>query len=572
MATVQGFTRFTSEDLGNPVMNIKSIVLPPRRSALRRIEVGAVVLVLIGVVWGIKQRGGLPVVPLLEPDSWGYLKPALSWLGGAGFQQTYGRDWLYPAILAAAIKFSGNFNSVVGLQHFLGLLSAPLLWLAVRIWLSIFPKRSDLCHGVAVILGAIAAFVYVLSTTQIQFELTIAPEGVLPFFILVSLISALAYFRARWLSYRTWPAIVFGAGSLLLCYAVVLLKPSWTLALIPLSTLLLAGIFGSAERTLRFAPALVAILLAGGLALFPHLLGFRQDLGSRTFLAFNLVGIHAAQIVENAERHHLIGATDSQPTKTEIRFYEELKQAWNESRTVPTTHRTLGFDPNYIMYTKNLFGAFKAENKLTDTDLINLCYAAYFRVWRESPGAMAAKIGKQICLFLTAPSTDLSAYSLGGSRILYIAVRSNTSPQAILADAESGEYANQPACISYRRELEKVLQQDWRIKHVGIQRYLAVFFSKLAAWIQVLFFAAMFPILLDRRFRGLRPPVWAAAILAAILYGNVLTISIVHTLDVDRYRTSYMPALLLTLVIMMTVLIAACEGLFRGTQLTTPTS
>jgi hypothetical protein len=550
-------------------MNSKSAVLPPRRSLSKWIDGVALAMVLIGALWGIKQRSGLPGVPLLDPDSWGYLKPALSWLGRAGFQQTYGRDWLYPAILAAAIKLSGNFNSIVSLQHFLGLLSAPLLWLAVRVWLSIFPKRSDLCHGVAVILGAIAAFVYVLSTTQIQFELTIAPEGVLPFFVLISLISALAYFRARWLSYQTWPAFVFGAGSLLLCYAVVLLKPSWTLALIPVSTLLLAGIFGSGERSLRFTPALVAILLAGGLAIFPHLLGFRQDLGSRTLLPFNLVGIHAAQIVQNAERHHLIGTTDSPDANTEIRFCEELKQAWNESRTVPTTNRTLGFDPNYIMYTKNLFGAFKAENNLTDTGLINLCYEAYFRVWRESPGAMAAKIGKQICLFLAAPSKDFSAYSLGGSRMLYIAARSNTSPQAFLADAESQGYANQPACISYCHELEKVLQQDWRIKHVGIQRHFAFLLAKLAGWIQVLFFAVMSPILLDRRFCDLRLSAWAAVSVGAILYGNVLTISIAHTLDVDRYRTSYMPALLLTLVIMTTVLVAACEGLCRGTQLTT---
>ncbi|MBV9274716.1 MAG: hypothetical protein JO333_12535, partial [Verrucomicrobia bacterium] len=47
----------------------------------------------------------------------------------------------------------------------------------------------------------------------------------------------------------------------------------------------------------------------------------------------------------------------------------------------------------------------------------------------------------------------------------------------------------------------------------------------------------------------------SAATVAAILYGNVLTTAIAHTLDVDRYRTGYMPALLVTLVIMMTFLL-----------------
>ncbi|MBV8816136.1 MAG: hypothetical protein JO271_16720, partial [Verrucomicrobia bacterium] len=515
---------------------------------MKRIDYLSLALVLIGILWGIKQRSGLPAVPLLNPDSWGYLKPALSWLSGAGFQETYGRNWLYSALLASVVRLSGNFRSIVSLQHFLGLLGAPLLWLTVRVWLSIFPKRSDLCHGVAVILAAMAAFAYVLSTTQIQFELTVGPEGVLAFFLLLTLIAVLVYFRARWLSCQTWPAVVSGGASLCLCYLVMQLKPSWTLSLVPVSTLLLAGTVGRTQRALRFVPASAAIFLAGAMMILPQLLGFKHDLGARTLLPFNLVGIHAAQIVQNAERHHLIGANGPQSQEIEARFYYELKQAWNESRTVPTKNRTLGFDPNYIMYTKDLLWAFRAENKLSDTAVINLCYTAYWRTWRESPGLMAAKILKQIGLFLTAPSKDLSAYALGRERLLGIAGQPNSPAQAFLAEAESAEYANQPACISYRRELEKVLEQDWRIKHVAIQRYLAILFAKSAGWIQILFFAAMFPILFYRRFCDLRLPVWSAATVAAILYGNVLTTAIAHTLDVDRYRTSYMPALLVTLV------------------------
>lgn len=527
----------------------------PRKRLVKRIDYVSLALVLIGVLWGIKQRSGLPAVPVLNPDSWGYLRPALLWLGGAGFQETFGRNWLYSAVLASAVKLSGSLSSIVSLQHFLGLLGAPLIWLTVRVWLSIFPKRSDLCYGVAVILAAIAAFVYVLSTTQIQFELTVGPEGVLAFFVLLTLIAALVYFRARWLSCQTWPAVVSGAASLFLGYSLVQLKPSWSLALIPISMLLLAGGFGRAKRSLRFVPALGALFLVVAMGIFPRLLGFRHDLDSRTFLPFNLVDIHATQIVQNAERHHLIGALGTLSDDTEVRFYKELQQAWNQSRAVPVRNGTLGFDYNYLMFTKDFPRGFKAENKLTDKAMISLCYTAYWRTWRESPDAMVAKIIKQIGLFLTAPSKDLSAYALGRNRLLCIAIQSSTPAQAFLAEAESNEYAKQPACISYRRELEKVLQQDWRINHVGIQRYLAILFAKSAVWIQILFFAAMLPILFYRRFCDLRRPVWSAATVGAILYGNVLTTAIANTLDVDRYRTSYMPALLVTLVIMTTVLV-----------------
>ena len=64
-------------------MNIKSAFLFPSQSLFKRIDVVALGLALIGALWGIKQRSGLPAVPLLEPDSWGYLKPVLSWLKAA---------------------------------------------------------------------------------------------------------------------------------------------------------------------------------------------------------------------------------------------------------------------------------------------------------------------------------------------------------------------------------------------------------------------------------------------------------------------------------------------------------
>jgi hypothetical protein len=47
----------------------------------------AAVAILLG---GLIVRARLPVTPLADGDTWGYLRPALSWLSGFGFQQTYG--------------------------------------------------------------------------------------------------------------------------------------------------------------------------------------------------------------------------------------------------------------------------------------------------------------------------------------------------------------------------------------------------------------------------------------------------------------------------------------------------
>ena len=515
---------------------------------------------LAGVIWGIKQRAGLSAVPLLTPDSWGYLNPALSWLGGAGFQQTDGRAWFYPAILTLILKLGGGFSGIVRVQQFLGLASALLLWFGLRIWLALFPKRSVACHGFAVLLGAMTAAIYLLNTTQVRFEITIQPEGVLAFVVLTYLVFALAYIRMRWVSRQDLLAIVFGAATLLSSYCVLLLKPSWGFALIPSLFLLIAGIFGAGARSLRWIPTFAAVLATGGLFILPHLLGFRTDTSSRTFLPFTLVSIHAAQILQNAEKEHLIGETDPPSADQEAQFYQELKQAWIEARKVPLGCPTLGFAPDYIMYTKDFFRGFATEQKLSDSGLINLCYGTYLKTWLESPGAMLAKIGKELRIFLSAPSRDFAAHSVSRRRALDIAARFSPAPQALLTEAESKDYLqNQPVYLAYLANLEKVYQEGWQVDCVNWLRYVAIVLAKIASAIQIAFFIALIPVFLGRKFSDLRLPALAAVMISTAVYGNMLTVGVVHTLDLDRYRTGYVPALLLTLTMMMTVLVAVVE-------------
>jgi hypothetical protein len=517
--------------------------------------------VLAGVIWGIKQRSGLPAVPLLTPDSWGYLHPALSWLGGAGFQQTDGRAWFYPAILTFILKAGGNFSWIVRFQQFLGLAGAPLVWFGLRIWLSLFPKRTTLCHGVAVFLGAITAAIYLLNTTQVRFEMTIEPEGVLAFFVLTYLFLALAYIRTRWVSHKDLPAIVFGAATLLTSYCVLLLKPSWGFALIPSFLLLVAGVFGAGlRRLLRWIPIFAAVVVTGALFIFPHLLGFRPDAASRTFLPFTLVSIHAAQILQNAEKEHLITEPDTTSPDQEDRFYQDLKQAWIAAQKVPFRCPTLGFSPDYIMHTKDFFRGFATEQKLTDSDLIRLCYTTYFKTWMGSPGTMLAKIGKEVRTFLSAPSRDFAAHSVSRKRALDISARFSPAPQDLLTAAESKDYLrNQPFYMTYLANLAKVYQEGWKIDCVNWLRYVAIVLAKLASIIQVAFFVSLIPIFFTRRLTDLRLAALAAIMVSTAVYGNMLTVGVVSTLDLDRYRTGYVPALLLTLVMMTTILFAAAE-------------
>ena len=47
------------------------------------------------------MRMRISPVAISEWDSWGWLDPALSWLGGTGFRERFEREWLYGAFIAA---------------------------------------------------------------------------------------------------------------------------------------------------------------------------------------------------------------------------------------------------------------------------------------------------------------------------------------------------------------------------------------------------------------------------------------------------------------------------------------
>ena len=84
-------------------------------AALVAIEV-LVLIAVLAAAW--KQRGLMPLVPTSNPDTWGYLNPALTWLSGLGCQQTAGRDWFYPALLALFLKTTGSFAGIALWQKF----------------------------------------------------------------------------------------------------------------------------------------------------------------------------------------------------------------------------------------------------------------------------------------------------------------------------------------------------------------------------------------------------------------------------------------------------------------------
>jgi hypothetical protein len=509
---------------------------------LDRLLICVAVLLMIG---GVIVRTRIPIIPLADGDTWGYLRPALSWLSGFGFAQTYGRDWLYPALLAGILRVGGDFSAITYVQRFLGIGGIIVAWLAWRSWFRLLPASSPLCRWLGCILALSMLALYALSSQQAILESTIRPEGMLAFFEMAYLYSLLSFFGARWKLRRPGRAIFWGALSVGLSYAVLLLKPSWGFSFGLTLLFLIAGSVGQISWPIRFGPLLGGVIVCGFLFLLPKWLGFQKD--AQLFLPFTLVSIHAAQILETSPNQDSPGANSS--AAIDPLFYEELTKAFQTAKKASGHYNTLGFDPDYIQYRSGFFSAVMHRKGWNDRQLAAACYSAYFHAWIKEPSLMLRKIWKQAKLFLFPRAGDFytTTKSIDLNREL-----ANSRP--FLPESQFSPDV-QKIYRAYLESLESAGRAPLRPFGIQVLAKLALYLAWAAFWLQLCFFLAMLFVCLKRRGRALRLAGFALVAVLAATYGNVLTIAVVHSLDVVRYRVSYAPGFLLGLAMITNYLL-----------------
>src|ERR1043165_6432346 len=89
--------------------------------------------------WAAWRRFSIPLEPVADLDTWGYLAPALFKLTGGEFVHVCGRNFVYPGFLLVVLRMFGDFRAVVVVQHLLGLAGGGLLfltWQRTRIFLA----------------------------------------------------------------------------------------------------------------------------------------------------------------------------------------------------------------------------------------------------------------------------------------------------------------------------------------------------------------------------------------------------------------------------------------------------
>jgi hypothetical protein len=242
-------------------------------------------------------------------------------------------------------------------------------------------------------------------------------------------------------------------------------------------------------------------------------------------------------------------------------FHEELKKAYRTSREEPSGYPALGFQPDYILYFSGFFSNIQRKEGWNDRELAAACYSAYFQAWFQVPSAMLQKIAKQSILFLFPRGGDF--YSAGSTTELdKLATSRRCLPDSQLSLEVQKIYQ------SYKESLERIEGDRPHPPGFPVLPRLAHLLALGAVWLQLAFFAAITVVWLWPEGRPLRLAGLAILSVLAAVYGNALTVAIVNSLDVARYRMGYAPVLLLGVAMIVSyLLILVSEGFRRRKQI-----
>jgi hypothetical protein len=368
-----------------------------RRSlqVFRAVYWAAVACLFVFAIW---KRFSLPLDPIADLDTWGYLSPALLNLTGGEFVHALGRNFFYPGFLLCLLRVFGDFRAIVILQHLLGLAGGALMlmtWRRVRSFITASPA-GDRAHAA---LGLVLVTVFLLAGEPIRAEMQIRPEAICAFALSLNLYFVIGFVARAFLA-KDKPPVGWGAAAGVTAMLLASLKPSFvflaSVALFPV------GLFFFQRNQLRQKCTLGLALLISAIIFFvPEYLLSRADDLSRVFLPTTLFTIHADLIRDQMAEDVQSGAV--LPYKRDLldRIQKQLaleieKSAAAEGFRFPS----LRFSPDYLMTgTDSIADRVAREFNYDNAAITSFYRFCYWRAWQGRPLGMLKKIGRQIALF-----------------------------------------------------------------------------------------------------------------------------------------------------------------------------
>lgn len=500
-----------------------------------------IALILL-IVAAIQARTGLPTIPLSTWDSWGFLNPALSWLSGDGFQQTNGRDWFYPGLLALFYKTTGGYAGILQWQQALAIATVPLMAITWRVWVSLLPMPMW-GRLLATLVGVIPIWMQSINPQTVVSEVLLRPEAILPFFVYAQLACVMGYCRYRWVLPRGPVAAGFAAGALFLAYACLLLKPSWLFAVPVTVAPMVIGLFGSAiSLRSRWAGPVVGALLSLVILWLPPKLWYIKDSASITFLPSTLFTVHA-DLMEKQLSETIRQMPDSDPEKLELQnILTYLQQELEVARTVQHNYKRLGFDPDYLYYQSDFLVAVYNHVGGDNAKFRSFCIGLYLKAAMRNPLGFIGKTLRQYTHFL---QPDAGTFYRTKVNVQKEAVAAVESLQPQFCDRYRPEIRD--AFRAYHQELQALAPQTGTLERKTAASYWSKTVAKWALPTAIIFLVAFVFVLVWAPLSALRLGGWAALLLWAAPAANAFTVAVVHALDIARYRYSYGGILLFAL-------------------------
>ena len=491
--------------------------------------------VLIAFVLGIAVwlRTLAPGVPISDPDTWGYLNPAVSEISGLGFQQTHGRGIAYPLFLLVVLESTQNFFSIPFFQHLVGILSGLLWWAVWREWQKWLPKNL---RGIFWIqcLGVVFLAAFLWNANTIFYEEAIRPESVFPFLALTQTYLCMVYARVRWLGGSRW--LLMAAGSLAMLSALICLsaKPSWGFAAgVPFLSVAV-GVFGPMEWT-RLTPRIASLALGFALVfvwvkILPPALGWIPDERSKGFLPATLFTVHAPTISKVLHERVQSG----QSTLREVAFLEKWDTRIAESsRLEKTSYQILDHDPDYLFYHSDAIA--ELPDAETPEKARKYMLSAYFDTLLKFPVDIAAKVLKQLGVAHSDLVKTLYRRDLGFNKRFQGSIKSMdfyklpkvdptlaaTYDDVRKKSVKHSEAADEKLVFGpsvnkfFTLEFGPVFLGFWMLGWPFLAAFL--FFQRKCSHENLIYAILSFGVL------------WTTAV------GSTLTVAVVHSFDIDRY-------------------------------------
>ena len=503
--------------------------MPPRRhQILTLIYWMTVAGVFFFAAW---RRFSLPLDPIADPDTWGYLSPAVHQLTGIGFVHE-GRNFLYPEFLWILLRAFGDFRAITIAQHLLALAGGGLFlatWRRSRLFL----RDSRLIEPGHDLLGLIATGVFLAAGEPIRAEMQLRPEAICAFLLSLNLYFAIG-FISRTFVLKQKPAVGFGIGTALSAILLFSVKPSFGfMALVPLLPL---GIFFLRRGSFRQKLALgIGIVGGGTILLLPDYFRQRSDDLAIAFLPTTLFVIHADlirdQMADDLQFHARVPYSPEWLSGVHDRLTAEIAKS---AAAEPEHSLSLGFSPDYLMYNGTSIAAKLGDEFGENVSPLYEFYRFYYwRVWQQRPLQMLRKIWRQFVLFYQplCPAYDRQ-------KVIKLIPWYELTGSSLDRDPYRETWKRYPPAVDFMRRAEMLSGSAPSIEQSKVVRRTVVFLAVM--YLPLLSLTAILGAL-SLRWRDLRQRIGWLLVLALFIFAYnaaaCLEVAVVHSLQFPRYLT-----------------------------------